>query len=151
MMPQWNSIDDILNFAIGEEVAAAEFYRQLAAASKTPALREVLEGFAHEEEGHRHKLEAIQRGDFKLPEKQQVMDLRMADYLPDVVVRPDLEYREILVVAMKKEKAAFKLYSELARIATDQATQSLFESLAQEEAKHKLRFEIEYDEAMGEN
>jgi len=49
---------------------------------------------------------------------------------------------------MKREKAAFKLYSDLAEQVGDQQTKDLFLSLAEEEAKHKLRFEVEYDEVI---
>jgi rubrerythrin len=47
---------------------------------------------------------------------------------------------------MKAEKAAFVLYTKLAEVTTDAGLQRVFRSLAQEEAKHKLRFEIEYDD-----
>jgi rubrerythrin len=47
---------------------------------------------------------------------------------------------------MKREKTAFKLYSDLAAIIQDANLRKVFLSLAQEEAKHKLRFELEYDE-----
>ena len=65
-----------------------------------------------------------------------------------VSVKPsaDMTYREALVLAMKKEKAAFKLYLELSKRATTEDMKNIFLSLAQEESKHKLRFEIEYDE-----
>lgn len=46
---------------------------------------------------------------------------------------------------MKKEKAAFKLYNDLAAAASDETSREMFLMLAQEEAKHKLRFEVEYD------
>ena len=49
-------------------------------------------------------------------------------------------------MAMKAEKAAFKLYNDLAEATDDENLRSVFLSLAQEEAKHKLRFEIEYDD-----
>jgi len=53
---------------------------------------------------------------------------------------------------MKKEKAAFKLYTDLAAAVSSADLKNTFLSLAQEEAKHKLRFEVEYDnEIMGEN
>jgi rubrerythrin len=73
------------------------------------------------------------------------MDLDIADYLPDVKPSPDLDYLQALTLAMKGEKAAFRLYSDLAAKATDEAVRSILLSLAQEEANHKLRFEIEYD------
>jgi rubrerythrin len=47
---------------------------------------------------------------------------------------------------MKEEKAAFRLYTDLAERTPDPAIRQTFLSLAQEEAKHKLRFEIEYDD-----
>ena len=47
---------------------------------------------------------------------------------------------------MKREKSAFKLYSDIARSAQDEELRELFLGLAQEEAKHKLRFEVEYDD-----
>jgi rubrerythrin len=47
---------------------------------------------------------------------------------------------------MKEEKAAFKLYSDLAARTDDAAAKEVLLMLAQEEAKHKLRFEIEYDD-----
>ena len=38
------------------------------------------------------------------------------------------------------------LYSDLAELTTDPAQKGIFLQLAQEEARHKLRFEIEYDD-----
>ena len=51
---------------------------------------------------------------------------------------------------MKKEKAAFRLYQDLAGLVQDEKIKALFLSLAQEEAKHKLRFEVEYDDLLTE-
>jgi len=47
---------------------------------------------------------------------------------------------------MKREKAAYRLYSDLAAKVQDAEIKKLFEGLAQEEAKHKLYFETQYDE-----
>jgi len=43
-------------------------------------------------------------------------------------------------------KASFRLYTDLAARSENADLVTLFEALAQEEAKHKLRFEVEYDE-----
>jgi rubrerythrin len=70
----------------------------------------------------------------------------------DIVPKSDMDYQEALILAMKKEKSAFKLYSDLAKIVLEDNLKSLFLMLAQEEAKHKLRFELEYDrEILKEN
>ena len=56
-----------------------------------------------------------------------------------------MPYDEALAVAMNREKAAFRLYTDLSEAVDDPALQALFRSLAREEARHKLRFELEYD------
>jgi len=148
---RWNSIDEILDLAIGEEKAAAEFYTQLAGQVKTPGMRQVLEGFAQEELKHKAKLETIKAGETLKPAQQPVADLKIADYLVDVTPSQDMSYQGALVLAMKKEKAAFKLYSDLAARTDDENIRATFLALAQEEARHKLRVEIEYDDMQAEN
>jgi rubrerythrin len=58
----------------------------------------------------------------------------------------DFNYQRTLILAMKREKASYKLYIDLAESTDDAGLKSTMLALAQEEAKHKLRFEIEYDE-----
>jgi len=82
-----------------------------------------------------------------LSSQQKVADLKIGDYL--VAVEPiegELDYQKALIIAMKKEKAAFRLYTDLAGKVDDRGIRDLLLGLAQEEAKHKLRFEIEYDD-----
>lgn len=150
-MSRWNSIDEILDYAIGEEKAAAEFYTQLAGQVKTPGMPQVFESFAQEELKHKARLETIKAGGTLRPAQQQVMDLKIADYVVDVAPGQDMSYQGALVLAMKKEKAAFKLYTDLAAAAGDENIRAIFLALAQEEARHKLRFEIEYDDMQVEN
>lgn len=109
-------------------------------------MKQALEGFAREEMGHKARLEAIRAGtDFK-PRFGQVTDLKIADYLAEVSPDADLDYRSALIVAMKKEEAARKLYLDLAGSAADNQLKEVFQTLALEEAAHKLRFEAEYDD-----
>jgi rubrerythrin len=150
-MQEWKSVDEVLDFAIGEEQAAVEFYTQLAAQTERPAMRQTLESFAQEEMRHREKLLAVKGGQVLGGGREMVSDLKIADYLVEMVPSPFMSYRELLIVAMSKEKAAFKLYSDLAAAAPDSQVRGLFLTLAQEEARHKLHFEIEYDDTMTEN
>jgi rubrerythrin len=143
---EFKSIDDILDFAIGEEEGAQRFYESLASSAQSSGMREVFEGFAREERGHKAKLEAIKKGHTREGFTSGVQDLKLGDYLVDVEPTPETGYQEALIVAMKKEKAAFRLYSDLAAVAPDEEMKNTFLGLAQEEAKHKLRFEVEYDD-----
>ncbi len=57
-----------------------------------------------------------------------------------------MTYADVLLVAMNREKAAFRLYCDMAELMQKNEARDMFLVLAQEEAKHKLRFEIEYDD-----
>lgn len=145
-MKEFESINDILDFAMNEEQQAVEFYTNLAKQASTDDMRQIFEEFANEEISHKARLMKIkEEGSFSASE-EKVADMKIADYAVSVEVSPDMSYQDALVVAMKKEKAAFKLYSALAKRAPSEEMKNLFLSLAQEESKHKLRFELEYDE-----
>jgi rubrerythrin len=145
-MKAFGSVDEILDFAIGKEEEAAQLYTRLGRQTEKSWMRQVFEEFANEERGHKAKLETVKQGKLLLPAAEKVMDLKIADYVMDVEPSSDLDYQDALVLAMKEEKAAFKLYTDLAAATDDGALRATLLALAQEEAKHKLRFEIEYDE-----
>ena len=145
-MEKFSSVEEILDFAIRKEEEAAEFYTSLADKMKKPAMRKALEEFAREELGHKAKLLEVKKGKLLEPARGKVIALKIADYLADVEPTADLDYAEALTLAMKREKASYKLYMDMASATEDDALRSTLLSLAQEEAKHKLRLEIEYDE-----
>ena len=145
-MNEFKSIDDALDFAIQSEQEAVDFYTNLANGSKNQAMREVFIQFAKEEKGHKKRLQNIKRKEMFEFSDEKVFDLEIGDYLIDVKPATDMSYQDALILAMKKEKSAFKLYSDLAGIAPNSDLKNVFLALAQEEAKHKLRFEIEYDD-----
>jgi len=141
-----NSVDEILDLAIKREAGAAKFYADLAARSTSEEMKKVFEDFSKEEKGHREKLEAIKKGKLLVMPTSKVMDLKIAEQIPDVDLKGEFNYQQALTVAMKREKAAYKFYSDLAASVEDDGIRGTLLVLAQEEAKHKLRFEIEYDE-----
>jgi len=145
-MSKLDSVDSILDFAIDKEQEASDFYTGLAARMDRPAMKDVFLGFAKEEQGHKAKLRAIRADKTLMGGEQRVLDLKLSDYLVAVEPTGKMEYADALVVAMKLEKAAFRLYSDLAATTDDADLKATLLALAQEEAKHKLRFEVEYDE-----
>lgn len=140
------SVDEILDFAIEREEEAVQFYEDLAGRVNAPSMQQVFRDFAREERGHKAKLRAIKQGKLLLPAAEKTMDLKIADYAVDVSPDSDLDYQEALILAMKREKASFRLYTDLAARTDDENVRTSLLALAQEEAKHKLRFEIEYDD-----
>ena len=147
-MQEFKNIDDILDFAIKGEEQAHQFYMDLAGKMESPAKRELFEGFAREELKHKENLLGIKKGQTLKPSGEKVQDLKIADYVVDVEPKPDMDYQDVLILVMKKEKAAYKLYRDLADLADRQDLRDTFLALAEQEANHKLRFEIEYDDLM---
>ena len=143
---EFDSVDAVLDFAIDNEQGAADFYTELASKMEKPHMREVFEGFAGEEMGHKAKLEAVKKGKIAKLSKGKVLDLKIGDYLVEQEASASMDYQSALILAMKQEKAAFRLYTDLAASTDDANIRDLFLGLAQEEAKHKLRFEVEYDD-----
>ncbi len=146
-MSTFSNIDEILDFAIDGEQAAVDLYNGLAGQAKNPSIKTLFEGYAKEEMRHKTKLEEVKSGKrVILTGDKPVLDLKIADYTVDEDPSPDADYQTVLIFAMKKEKAAFKLYTDLASRVEDAGIRELLLGLAQEEAKHKLHFEIEYDD-----
>ena len=146
-MDNFKSTEDIINYAIQSEQEAHDFYMELSELVKFNELKLILKQFAAEELGHKQKLSRIiVNTDQTGLTQESILDMKMADYHVDIIPKPDMTYQDLLTIAMKKEKGAFKLYTDLANKITDQNIKEIFLGLAQEEAKHKLRFEIEYDE-----
>ena len=142
----FKSVDNALDFAIEGEQESHDFYMGLAARMSQPGMKKVFEGFAREEQGHKSRLLKVKEGKLLVSAERKVMDLKVSDYLVDVELKSDMDYQEALIVAMKKEKAAYKLYLKLSEATDDESVSTIFLGLANEEAKHKLRFEIIYDD-----
>ena len=143
-----DSINKILDFAIEKEEEAAQFYTDLAAKMNKPHMKKVFVDFALEEKSHKAKLELVKSGQLELSRPDDIMNLKIAEVVSDVDLEGDFDYQKALIAAMKNEKASYKLYNDLAELTNDEKIKNTFLSLAQEEAKHKLRFEVEYDETI---
>ncbi|MHC4743448.1 MAG: ferritin family protein [Planctomycetota bacterium] len=140
---QKSSVDEILDFAIAAEKAANRFYLDLAAKMENEATKKAFEEFAEQEDNHRVLLEGVKHG--KAIEPVEVADMKISDYVVDVEPHTDMDYQEAITLAMKREKAAFAMYTRLAESAHTEEIRQTFQMLAQEEARHKLYFETEYD------
>ncbi|MBN2342928.1 MAG: ferritin family protein [Deltaproteobacteria bacterium] len=136
----------ILDYAISLEQRAVDLYTDMASRAKNSATKKVFLEYAEEEMGHRKKLEDVVEGDQSIGEDEIVADLKISDYSVDVTLGENPTYQDILLFAMSQEKQAFRLYTDLAARVPEPEFKELFSALAQEEAKHKLRFEVEYDD-----
>jgi rubrerythrin len=144
-MKQFSSADDILEFAIKNEQDAVDFYSKYAELVRKE-MKDIFLEFAQEEIKHKARLMKIKEEKIFTFSSEKINSLNLSDYTTSGNFTLDLSYQDALILAMLKEKAAFKLYINLSQKTDVPFLKELFLSLAQEESKHKLRFELEYDE-----
>lgn len=142
------SIDEILDYAISKEEEAAALYNDLAQRVERPGMRAAFLEFASEEEGHKRHLESIKAGQLPALTVREVQGLGIAENLTAPEASVNMTYAESLAFVIKAEQAAQELYTGLAQATDDPNLAAVFSALAGEEAKHKKRFELEYDEVV---
>jgi rubrerythrin len=143
-----DSIGEALEFAIAREVDASEFYMELAGRMENPAMRVLFEGLAREELEHKAKLELevmkegiVARTVGRIPH----VKVTASDYLLEDEIKADMGLKEALIMGIEKERRSFRFYVRLSGIADEEALVETLISLAEEEARHLVRFENEYD------
>ncbi len=141
-----SSIKGVIEFALEKEAESQGLYQILARQCDSERAAEIFNELAAEE-GKHHKalsnLDPRQLGDIKFGE---VLDLKISDYLHDISYSPDMTYQDIMVFAMKSEEHSHHLYQGLATHSEDPDLKQIFELLAAQEARHKLKLETEYDD-----
>ncbi|MGI6376867.1 MAG: ferritin-like domain-containing protein [Anaerolineae bacterium] len=145
-----NAVEQALQTAILREIAAYELYASTAKRVEPGPSQDMLLDLAAQERGHRRRLEnLLSRGAFARltdAQEEQVIDLKITDYLVAAPLSPDASLQDILIVAGQREGNSHALYGALAQVAGDEQTRGLFEFLANEELKHKQLVEKLYDE-----
>jgi rubrerythrin len=144
----FSNIDEVLDYAIAKEEEAAALYTNLAERVDRPGMRDAFLEFAKEEAEHKKHLENVKSGELPVLTVHQVANLEIGEHLVAPEPTPYVNYAEALAFAIKAEQAAHELYSDLAAAADDSNLAAVFTALASEEAKHKHRFELEYEEVV---
>ncbi len=148
-MHQPDSYEEVLEFAIDREIDANQFYLALAERIDSTEMRKVFEDLAQEELEHKAKLE------LELMKMGKTVEIRQPPATPqrtyvisDNQSLLDMDYKDMLMLGMEKEEAAFRTYVNLVPNAYDSESREVLLSLAQEEVRHKLRFQMELDMIM---
>ncbi len=148
----FTSFEEVIRFARDKEKEAVDFYSGLAKNAAFSGARETLEEFAREEQKHFDLLDNLgkEKNDLAQYKFEWIPDLKRSDYLVDADDPKDMDYADLLRLAMKQEEKALKLYNELLEKAENEELKNVFKMLCQEEAKHKLSLETLYDDYMAE-
>jgi rubrerythrin len=138
--------EEILEFAIFREMEAHNFFLALADRVKDPQMREVFEDLAAEELEHKAKLELEILKTGKTVSIEQQPPRPASEYIvSDDPSQLDIDYKDALLLGMEKEEASFRIYVNLIPNVHNEQSREVLLALAQEEVKHKLRFETEYN------
>ena len=137
---------EILEFAIFREIEAHNFFLALAERVKEAQMREVFEDLAAEEMEHKAKLELEILKTGKTVSIEQQSPRPASEYIiSDDPSQLDIDYKDALLLGMEKEEASFRIYVNLIPNVHNEQSREVLLALAQEEVKHKLRFETEYN------
>ncbi|MFA5554223.1 MAG: ferritin family protein [Phycisphaerae bacterium] len=138
-MEQIRTDVEILELAIAREEDAYVFYSAMAEQVKDIQIRAVFEDLARDELEHKAKLELEYIKTGKVLPKKGPSEPRIFVQFNDADV--NITYRNILRLAIDKEDSAFRFYIDMISNAQDQNSKDMLVALAQEEVKHKIRFE----------
>jgi rubrerythrin len=151
---EFKTLDEILEFAISKEVEAEQFYVSLCEEESLSGNRQLFQEFAKEERKHVNLLESLKTGGvvegIENYTFKWIKDIKRSDLVLDIAYQKGMHYRDILMLAIKREEKALKLYNDLLSHADTETSRKVFKILCQEEAKHKLALESMYDDYMAE-
>jgi rubrerythrin len=98
------------------------------------------------EEGHIRVLQDLRTRHSYSEGFLDVQDLHISEYLVPPAEKGEKSFQDTLILAMKKEETAFRLYTDLAGKQRGEDARNTFLRLASEEARHKRYLEEMYDD-----
>ena len=144
----FKTMGDLIAYAVEKEREAAEFYETLSQNETFSVAKQTFAEFALEERKHEALFADLGGNAAKLDayDYKWIPDIKRSNYMTELTYEPGMTYVDILRIAMKREEQALQFYNDIAGKVEDEQFIKACKFLAQEEAKHKLRFEIEYDD-----
>ena len=148
----FETIEDIIAYAVEKEREAAEFYENLSKNEEFSVAKKTFAEFAVEERKHEALFadlgsnpEKLEKYDYKW-----IPDIKRSNYMTELTYEPGMGYVDILRMAMKREEQALQFYNDVAGKVEDEQFIKVCKVLAQEEAKHKNILETIYDDHMAQ-
>jgi rubrerythrin len=144
---EFETIEDAIRFAIQKEEASAQFYHDIAERMENPATKIIFEVLGRTELQHKSnlELEMIKIGKTVIQQPCTIPDLPDNTYIEMDEDASKMSFLDALQVAIRKERAAFVLYAGLMAQTTDPQLRQVFMELSEEEMRHLIQFENEYN------
>src|ERR1035437_9490201 len=137
-MRNFETIEDIIYFAIESEIQSVEFYNRLSEAAPESDTKLLFVRLMEEEKGHIVRLQYLLNHHIENGFPGLSHSFSESDYLPHVIPSPEVDIAGGLIAAIQKEKAATRLYSDLAAEIKKHDLNKFFLLLAPEKEKHYM-------------
>ena len=143
-MLEFQSVRDVIQFAISLERVSQQFYYELAEKVTDPGVCGFLLEIAGEEALHEAQLRSLLE-DGGQAVAGQVDTREIQAYVQAMQIPDELDYKKAVKVACDKEKASQMLYLILSNSVTAEHIKQLLLALSKQEQKHKEFFAKEYN------
>lgn len=140
------TLDEVIKFAVKQEEKAYQLYKNAAAVSKSISAKKMFEEMAAEEAGHKVVFGKMSVEKAEAHKAITIPDMKIAKYLVDVPLKPDMTYQEILTYAIKAEESAYQMYTIASEETNDLDLKKVLTVFADVEKGHKIKVERIYDE-----
>lgn len=139
-------LKELIVQAIRQEELSHEFYLRLANLVTHPDTKETLEWLAKDELEHKAFLESCLTPQGCLLQGE-AHDTHLSEILRAPEISTDLNPREALQVAVKREEGSYRFYQRLASLQLDGEAKAFLEKMATMELGHKEKVEYLYANA----
>ena len=148
-MYEFETDDEIFEFAIAREIEAYQLFMALAEKVQNPAISIVFQELAAEELEHKERLELEVMKSGKVIDTTKELPVPETKSYEQFIVEDDtgveMSYTDILQMGIAKESASIKIFNELAAMVRSKNSRELFLGLVEEEMRHKIKFKNAYE------
>lgn len=148
MVDQSLTMKQALQIAIEAEIKAYNLYKETSEKVSSAGTKVMLLELADQELEHRKLLENIDlKGNYqKLGQSINRQSPGIAKFLVATELKEHASPQDVMIFAMKEEQKAYNFYIDLKNHFAGTELEDLFDRLATEERRHKIKLEEEYDE-----
>jgi rubrerythrin len=142
------TLKEILEKSIQKEIESQHLYSDLSQKMTNDAAKDALRQLSQQEQGHQRMLEQYQRGGLKTGTlgRGQVIDYKISEHFDQPEISPDMQLKDIFLLAANREMHSHELYIALAGLHPPGDAKRLLEELASQELEHKQKVESLYTE-----
>lgn len=140
------TMQTLIDVAIDREIAARDFYRDLAGRVEDPTVRDTLSFLADEEQKHRDFLMGYRDGRYGSDTLRltDVINYKIAEYLEEPEISGEMKSADVYLVAAHRELQSYRFYRALADLHPDGEIKEMLLRIADEEMRHKEKVEYLY-------